>query len=207
MNDLTMAAKPKTDQLNFDDFIDGKPKTITITEVKVKEGEQPVAYHYEGDNGKPWKPCKSMIRVLIAVWGSDGKTHRGRRLTLYGDPNVRFGPEKVGGIRISHMSNIDQPIVLPLTTTRGKKAAFTIQPLPADETIDIEALKKHGSTKAAAGIESLKSWWSTIGAAKQKAVGGAPYLDELKKIAESANPASEGFSKPENPATSKTPTV
>jgi hypothetical protein len=82
------------------------PITITITGVTVKGGgqEQPVAIHFEGDDGKPYKPCKSMSRVLVSAWGPDSSKYVGRSLTLYCDPKVKWGGMEVGGIRISHMS-------------------------------------------------------------------------------------------------------
>jgi hypothetical protein len=50
-------------------------------------------------------------------------------VTLYLDPTVRFGKETTGGIRISHLSHIDGPKKLALTVSRGKKAAYTVEPL------------------------------------------------------------------------------
>ena len=59
----------KSDQLNADDII-GTGITITVTAVKRGDSaEQPVVIHYQGDNGRPYKPCKTMRRVLIAGWG------------------------------------------------------------------------------------------------------------------------------------------
>ena len=36
----------------------------------------------------------------------------------------------MGGLRVSHVSHIDKPITVALTVTRGKRAPFTVQPLP-----------------------------------------------------------------------------
>ena len=47
---------PNSQQLNADDLIGGQSRTIKITNVTIAMGEQPVAIHYEGDNGKPYKP-------------------------------------------------------------------------------------------------------------------------------------------------------
>jgi hypothetical protein len=130
MTDLRPAIAPKSDQLNADDLIGG-PMTIIITKVSVISGEQPISVSYEGDRGKPWKPCKSMGRVLVLMWGADGKAYTGRSVTLYRDPSVRFGPETVGGIRISHMSHIDGDRTVALTTTRGRRAPYTVKQLAA----------------------------------------------------------------------------
>lgn len=66
MIDLTATIKPKSDQLNADDLIAG-PKTITVTGVKLVAEDQPVAISFHGDDGKPYKPCKSMRRE-VASW-------------------------------------------------------------------------------------------------------------------------------------------
>jgi hypothetical protein len=70
-----------------------------------------------------------MRRVLVSVWGSDGNAYIGRSMTLYRDPDVMFGKEKVGGIRISHMSHIDRPVVMPLTVSRASRKSYTVKPL------------------------------------------------------------------------------
>jgi len=104
-------------------------KTIKITNVSVVGGDQPVIINYDDDNGKPYKPGKSMRRVLVNVWGPDGSTYIGRSLTLYGDPKVVFGGLAVGGIRISHMSHIDKDVTMALTATRANRKPFTVKPL------------------------------------------------------------------------------
>ena len=120
---------PKSDQLNADDLIGGRTLTIKIKEVTIKAGEQPVALHYEGDNGKPYKPGKSMCRVLVNSWGPDARNYVGRSLTLYCDPTVKFGGIAVGGLRISHMSHIHEPITMALTASKASRKPFTVQPM------------------------------------------------------------------------------
>jgi hypothetical protein len=120
---------PKSDQLNADQLVGG-PMTVTITEVRVTASDdQPVIIHYQGENGRPYKPCKTMRKVLIFAWGEDGRQWAGRSMTLYNDPSVRFGNAEVGGIRISHMTDIEQPVRVSLAATKGKKALHTIEPL------------------------------------------------------------------------------
>lgn len=131
MTDLSLTIAPKSDQLNADDLIAG-PRTIRITRVSGREtAEQPIAINFEGDGGKPYLPCKSMRRVLVQVWGKDGTQYPGRALTLYRDAEVQFGGLKVGGIRISHMSDIREPVTMALTATRAAKKPFTVKPLTA----------------------------------------------------------------------------
>ncbi len=126
--DLRYTAAPKSDQLNADDLI-GCSKTITVTGVTAGAPDHPLSVHYENDQGRPYKPCKSMRRVLIAAWGENGYNWIGRSMTLYQDPDVRFGGAAVGGIRISHLSHIERTMNLKLTVTRAKRQAYTVEPL------------------------------------------------------------------------------
>jgi hypothetical protein len=71
-------------------------------------------------------------RILVAGWGAEASAYVGRRMTIYRDPAVRFGGQDVGGIRISHMSDLDKPLKIALTVTRGKRAAHIVQPLADD---------------------------------------------------------------------------
>lgn len=130
--DMKPTIVPKSDQLNADDLLSG-PITIKITDVKIKPGEQPVSIHYEGDNGKPYKACKSMCRVMVSAWGADASKYVGRSLTLYCDPKVKWGGMEVGGIRISHMSHIDSSMTMALTVTRANKKPFTVRPIAASD--------------------------------------------------------------------------
>ena len=121
----------KSDQLNADDII-GTGITITVTAVKRGDSaEQPVVIHYQGDNGRPYKPCKTMRRVLIAGWGENGAAWIGRSMTLYNEPSVKFGGVAVGGIRISHMTDIGNGISMATNASKGKKKEVIIQPLKA----------------------------------------------------------------------------
>jgi len=128
MNDMIKVTEPKSDQWNYDDFISG-PITFKITDVRVKGGqEQPVEISLEG-TPKFYRPCKSMCRVLVSAWGPDSSVYIGRALTLYGDPTIKWGGMEVGGIRISHMTNIADTMTMALTVTRANKKPFIVQPL------------------------------------------------------------------------------
>ena len=127
---------PKSDQLNADDLIGGRTMTITVTSVGIKMDEQPVAIHFEGDGGKPYKPGKSMRRVLVNLWGPDANQYAGRSMTLYRDDKVKFGGLDVGGIRISHMSHITSAVTMALTETKAKRKPFTVQPLVMTPTTE-----------------------------------------------------------------------
>lgn len=128
MTDLSTTIAPNSQQLNADDLIAG-PRTIRITGVKQGNAEQPIAIRYEGDDGKPYYPCKSMRRLLVGCWGPKGDAYTGRLLTLYRDPSVKWGGIEIGGIRISHMSDIDSDVTMALTETRGKRSPYRVKRL------------------------------------------------------------------------------
>lgn len=129
MSDMTPVIEAKSDQLNAADLVGG-PITVTITRVDVRDAkEQPVSVHYQGDDGKPWKPCKSMCRVMVAAWGPDSKTYPGKMLTLYCDPTVKWAGMEIGGIRISHMSHLDGPLLTSVTLTKGSRKPYRVEPL------------------------------------------------------------------------------
>lgn len=129
--DISATTAPRSDQQNYDDYLAG-PRLVTITEVKAGTDEQPVEVHLQEFPGRPFKPSKSMRRVLVAAWGPDSTVYAGRRMVLMGDPTVRFGGSVVGGVRISHLSHIDKQMTLSLTVTKGRRAPYVVKPLPRD---------------------------------------------------------------------------
>ena len=136
--DIDDTIAPKSDQLNAEDLIAG-PRTYTIDHAVVTSGEQPVNIHLVELPGRPYRPSKTMRRVLVNAWGKKSAEYAGRRLTLYRDPAVKFGGEAVGGIKISHMSGLSGPVTVALTVTRGKRAPYTVEPLPdvrSEPTVD-----------------------------------------------------------------------
>lgn len=135
--DITETLAPKSDQLNAEDLLTG-PRTVTIEKVTKGSVEQPVDIHLVEFPGRPFKPSKTVRRIIVAAWGAEASNYTGRRMTLYRDPAVRFGGQDVGGIRISHISHIDKRITLALTVTRGKRAPFVVDPLP-DEPPAVES--------------------------------------------------------------------
>ncbi len=190
MTDLSTTIAPKSDQLNSDDLIAG-PMTIKITKVSanLSTPEQPISISFEGDNGKPYKPCKSMRRVLVNIWGSDGNKFPGRSMTLYRDPAVKFGGFDVGGIRISHMTDITKPVTMALTASKANRKPFTVQPLqapgsegvpePSAELIDL------AETAARGGENVLRQFWAGLSKVEQHSLKSR--LDDLKAAAKKAD--------------------
>lgn len=196
MNDMNVAIIPKSDQISADDMIAG-PMTIKVTDVKILAGqEQPVSIAFAGSD-RVYRPCKSMSRVLVAAWGPDAKAYVGRSLTLYRDPTVLWGGMAVGGIRISHMSDLQQDMAIMLTMSKQKRAPHRVQVMkarisaPVDEMASVAA--KMGAAQAAAreksrlGTEAFKVWWSGDGKSLQPL--NAPILAELRDLCAKADAA------------------
>ena len=168
---------PKSDQLNAEQLLGG-PMTITITDVRRgMTDEQPIIISYSGDQGRPYKPCKSMRKVLVFAWGEDGRQWIGRSMTLFNNPEVMFGGVKVGGIRISHLSDIERDIALSLTKTRGKKEQFTIQRLTHDPKV--EKYRQRLTAVAQETPEKLADAWKKTPAAIRAALG-EEFLDRFQ---------------------------
>lgn len=204
MTDLSQTIAPKSDQINADDLIAG-PRTITISRVTADPAspEQPVAIFFEGDNGKPYKPCKSMRRVMVTAWGADGSQYPGRSMTLYRDPSVQFGGMQVGGIRISHMSHIDRDLTMALTVTKARRAGFTVKRMAAPPTtaaVDTAA-QAEAREVATRGTAAFRNWW---GANPDKREACKSILPELQSAAMTADETLDEFGLPpadERPAT------
>lgn len=138
ISDLTFSIKPKSDQLNADDLLISN-KIITVSAVRTGNNESPVIINYQADDGRPYKPCKSMRRVLIAAWGRDGNKWIGRSMELYCDPSVKWAGQEVGGIRIKALTDLPQSrssligklkrMVIKLTTSRGRKIDYPVDEL------------------------------------------------------------------------------
>lgn len=186
--------KPKSDQLNADDLIAG-PLVITITDVRLREGDQPIAIHH--DKGLPYLPCKSMRRLMVRFWGDDGTKYAGHRLELFRDEKVKFGGESVGGIRISRMSGVERETTVPLTEKRGKSRAYTVKPIvaawpkPKDAPVDLTLLVVAGRAAAASGEARLDAWWAGLGKDEQRAAK-AGLLKELGEMRTTAREADAG---------------
>jgi hypothetical protein len=175
---ITKSTEPDATQLNFDD-VSTHTLTVTITEVKEGTKEQPVEVHVAEFPGRPYKPGKSMRRVLVAAWGPEGSEYVGRRLTLYGDPTIRFGKDVVGGVRISHLSHLAAPLSVGLTISRGKRAPFIVQPLLDDDTVTLLAK----TLTDASTVDELQEVWLYI---RKAGLSANPDLVALKDARKTA---------------------
>ena len=171
--DLTSTIVPKSDQLNSDDLITG-PRTFTVTEVRVKSTtEQPVDIHLAESPGKPFRPSKTVLRILVTAWGKEGDEYVGRRMTLYRDAEVKWAGQEVGGIRVSALSHITKQIKLALTETRGKKVTHIIKPLADDAPLAAPVPTYMADARAAKTLAEWREVW-------QRAKDAGHLTDALK---------------------------
>lgn len=140
MADISFAIEAKSDQLNALDIVGAEP-VIRIREVKVQKApQQPVCIYFDGDNGRPWKPCKGMLRVMAGAWGRDSAEWIGKRARIYYEPSVKYAGADVGGIRIRALSDIsERGLAFSLRINQKKTEPYHVpllvveeKPYPAD---------------------------------------------------------------------------
>ena len=128
--DITRATKPNSQQVNADDL--DEPAVVTVTGAQEGTDEQPLYLSLAEFPGRTYRPSKGMARVIKAAWGGETDDWTGvRRLEIFRNPSIKFGPAVVGGIQISKISHIEELLRVNLTVSKGKKAIFTVQPFPA----------------------------------------------------------------------------
>lgn len=126
MTDVSFAMQAKSDQLNAADIMGAEP-VICIRDVVVSQSEQPVVVYYHGDNNRPWKPSKGMIRILAAAWGTDSAAWVGKSAQVYMDPSVTYAGQAVGGIRIKALSDIpERGLSCTITLNRKKRQPYPV---------------------------------------------------------------------------------
>ena len=128
MNDMSATIVAKSDQINAADLI-GSPRTVTVKEVRIKAGEeQPVTILIDGDD-KAFRPCKGVRRLIVRIWGVDANKYIGQSMTLFCDPSVTWAGKKEGGIRVSHMTGLDERVVEYMRISRAVTKPYEILPL------------------------------------------------------------------------------
>ncbi|MBZ2197248.1 hypothetical protein [Occultella gossypii] len=157
--DITDALAPTSDQLDAVELVN--PRTFTIdtgSRLGKREGKT-VAEIRLVNFDRVWRPSKGMLDVLAGCWGTDAKAWVGRSVTLYCDPEVMFGPNKVGGVRISHLSHIDKARTLSIRASgQGKRKDWHVEPLAAPVP-EPTAAQVAASTDHA----ELRAWWQVSG--------------------------------------------
>lgn len=126
MTDISATLEAKSDQLNAVDIIGAEP-IIRIREVRVTQGEQPVAVYFDGDHNRPWRPSKGMRRILAGAWGTDSAAWVGKHAKLYFEPTVKYAGQEVGGIRIRSLSDIPaEGMKFAITINRSKREPYVV---------------------------------------------------------------------------------
>lgn len=179
--DISDTLAPTSDQLDAVDLLGG-PRTFTIASVSKGNAEQPVQIHL-AEFPRPWRPGKSMRRVLAAAWGTDASVYVGRRVTLYCDESVMFGKDRVGGTRIKALSHLDKPKSVPLLVSRGKSAMFTVEPLE-----DAPAAAPAPDVAQITDVAALRGMWQAADATTRKAIEA-----RVAELTAPAEPESEGL--------------
>lgn len=132
MNDMSSTIVAKSDQINAADLI-GTSRTITVKEVRIKAGDdQPVTVLIEGDK-KGFRPCKGVRRLMVRVWGADASKYIGQSMTIFCDPSVTWAGKEEGGIRVSHMTGLDEEIIEYMRISRAATKPYKILPLRAQQ--------------------------------------------------------------------------
>ena len=181
-NWLLTAIQAKSDQLNAVDI--PQPITRTVTKVIRNDTKEQPASIVLDDPKRPYKPCKSMLRVLVSCWGSDPALWLGRQMTLFCDPSVKWAGESVGGIRISHLSHLPGNKDVQLNESKHKKITWTV--FNIETKVEPERITK--ATKAIAAcktVEDLAKVW------KQCEPLYAACDDEQKNVLSSAKTEQE----------------
>lgn len=166
--DLTQAIIAKSDQLNASDLISG-PRTFTIHEVREGNQDQPCQIFLTEWPGRPFKPSKTVMRILVHAWGKETDDWpQGARMTLFRDPSAKWAGEEVGGIRVSHLSHIAERFKIALRESQKKSVLYTIDLLsdaaptpPANpERTALLAQIKEAATTAGVELATIAAEWA-----------------------------------------------
>lgn len=190
MADVRNAMQAKSDQLNSVDIIGFEP-VIRIREVQVRNGEQPVWIYFDGDNNRPWKPSRGMIRILSAGWGYESDQWIGRSVQIFNEPTVKYAGKEVGGVHIRAMSDIPtKGINTTLVKNRQQREPYKVAFLKIELPVfDDEKFNKAFPTMQAQMESGEKTLQQVIARCQQ--LGGALTPDQLKRL-EDAAPIEDG---------------
>jgi len=166
--DISEVIAPDSDEMVAADLIGSPPQVFTIAEVTqaARDGKRVANIRLE-EFPRPWRPGKGMSRVMADNWGRETEGWVGRKVELYGDPDVYFGKEKTGGVRISRLSHISAPKTTRTNPRGGKNSTWTVQPLPdAPPAKDWDAVI--ATAVGLTDLDALSELW------KREGVGNAP---------------------------------
>jgi len=171
--DITDALAPTSDQLDAIELVNPRTFTIDTGSALGKREGKTVAEIRLADFPRVWRPSKGMLDVLAACWGTDGKQWVGRSVTLYNDPEVMFGRDKTGGVRISHLSHIDKARTVTIRASgAGRKQQWRVDPLtePAQPSGNSGQLAEPTREQIAdcTDLAELRTMWANAGPERRK---------------------------------------
>lgn len=131
MPDVSEVLAPNSQQLDNIELRGKGPQVFTVARVDVRTPgtDQPLIVHLV-EFPRPWKPGKTMGRVLAHCWGRESDNWPGKQVELYADESIKFGNETPGGTRISRVSHIDKPQQVPVLLSQGRPGFYKVEPLP-----------------------------------------------------------------------------
>lgn len=192
MADISKTIIPRSDQLNADSLVTGD-MVVKVTRVSVIDSqEQPVSVFYEGDEKRPFKPCLTSRKILARAWGTETDVWVGRWLKLYRDPEVTWGGEAVGGIRISGMSHIEKDFKMALAASKKAKKVWAVAkidpPTPIDTRAAFQDAERRNKAELAArqGTVTFRAFWQDE-LSKAERQDFADDLPRLKALAADAD--------------------
>ena len=163
IENLSDTVKTKSDQLNADDLLGGSVD-VMITGIRRGSADQPIIIDIQGF--MPFKPCKTVRRILIKGWGDNGHSWVGKSLRLYNDPTVKWAGVAIGGIRVSHMSDIE-PFKIALNASAKHKLQHEIGLLVPEDHSQI--INQYTNTPQ----EQQQALWESLTPNQQAAITAA----------------------------------
>ena len=164
--DITPALAPTSDQLDAIELVNPRTFTIDTGSSLGKRDQKTVAEIRLVGFSRVWRPSKGMLDLLAACWGTDGKKWVGRRVTVYNDREVMFGRDKTGGVRISHLSDIDKARDVRIRASgAGRMQSWHVEPLPeVNPAAPLTPAEPTAAQVAAStDLDALKGMWRTSG--------------------------------------------
>lgn len=181
MSDISFALEAKSNQLNAVDL--GGEMVITIRDVKVQKTDQPVWIYFHGDNNRPWKPSKGILRILATGWGKDSSQWIGKSAKIFCNPSVTWAGKEVGGIQVSAMSDIpSHGIKTILRSARTKTEPYKVDYLDMRRPVYPAEQFEQAFGAMVAAMESGKMTLQQVIAHCQKTGDLTP--EQLKRLEE-----------------------
>jgi hypothetical protein len=166
--DISKHVAPKSDQLNADDLVGG-PMLAVVTSVKESgDQKQPIWIYLDGYPGRPWKPCLTQRRVLLQLWGKYAEKYVGRTVEFFRDPNVVYGGEKVGGIRVQALSDITKDEWVVVSESQKKRTQYLVKRLDVKTApvVPTDPPKERGNIESA--LSTIEKWTGDTAPLKAK---------------------------------------